>query len=183
LGDISRGMQRLNSMYAQWFNWRHALDGHLFQGRFHSEDVVTQSHFVELTRYVVLNPVRAGIVEHPAAYTWSSYRAAIGMEAAPTFFKRDAILDEFGPQVDKAESNYAAFVKAGMDEALRARSSHVRGQTPDVGAPDVGAPDAATPAVGAAAAAGATRATRSRTFPGSAPRADGRGASPGGRPH
>jgi REP element-mobilizing transposase RayT len=163
LGDISRGMQRLNSMYAQWFNWRYGLDGHLFQGRFHSEDVVTQSHFVELTRYVVLNPVRAGIAEHPASYTWSSYRAAIGIESGPGFFRRDAILEEFGPGVEQAEAGYASFVKAGLDEALRARSSYVRGQTPDVG-------------VGAMAGV-----TRSRTFRGNAPPANGRGVTRAGR--
>jgi REP element-mobilizing transposase RayT len=50
LANISCGMQRLNSMHAQWCNWRHGYSGHLFQGRFHSVDVEDQSHFIELPR-------------------------------------------------------------------------------------------------------------------------------------
>jgi putative transposase len=132
LANISRGMQRLNSMHAQWFNWRHGCTGHLFQDRFYSADVEEQSHFVELSRYVVLNPVRASIVDHPAAYTWSSYRATVGSIARPTFLDCDAILEEFGPDVEHAQGAYASFVKAGIDEALRVRSGHVPGLTPDV---------------------------------------------------
>ena len=133
LANISRGMQRLNSMHAQWFNWRHELDGHLFQGRFHSVDVEEESHFIELSRYVVLNPVRAGIAEHPAAYRWSSYRATIGIGERPKFLTCESIFETFGSTVDDAQAAYASFVKAGIDEAIRVRSSHGPGLTPDVG--------------------------------------------------
>jgi REP-associated tyrosine transposase len=132
LANISRGMQRLNSMHAQWFNWRYACSGHLFQGRFHSVDVEDQSHFVELSRYVVLNPVRAAIVDHPASYSWSSYRANVGIVERPTFLACEAIWEEFGPRLDDAQAAYASFVKAGIDEAIVARSGHVPGLTPDV---------------------------------------------------
>jgi REP-associated tyrosine transposase len=132
LANISGGMQRLNGMHAQWFNWRYGHCGHLFQGRFHSVDVKDQSHFIELSRYVVLNPVRAGIVDHPAGYTWSSYRATIGSIPRPEFLACESILDEFGPRLDDAQAAYASFVKAGADDALRARSGHVPGLTPDV---------------------------------------------------
>jgi putative transposase len=132
LANISRGMQRLNSMHAQWFNWRYGCRGHLFQDRFHSVDVEDQSHFIELSRYVVLNPVRASIVDHPAAYIWSSYRATVGSVQRPTFLACDAILEEFAPNLEHAQAAYASFVKAGIDEALRGRSSHVPGLTPDV---------------------------------------------------
>jgi REP element-mobilizing transposase RayT len=134
LANISRGMQRLNSMHAQWFNWRYGLDGHLFQDRFHSVDVVDEAHFVELSRYVVLNPVRAGITEHPAAYSWSSYRATIGIAERPPFLTCDSIFEAFGPTIDDAQGAYASFVKAGIGEAIRVRSSHGPGLTPDVAA-------------------------------------------------
>jgi putative transposase len=132
LANISRGMQRLNGMHAQWFNWRHGYSGHLFQDRFHSVDVEDQSHFIELSRYVVLNPVRAAIVDHPAGYRWSSYCATVGSVARPAFLACDSILEEFGPGVEQAQAAYASFVKAGIDEALRVRWSHGRGLTPDV---------------------------------------------------
>jgi putative transposase len=132
LANISRGMQRLNSMHAQWFNWRYACSGHLFQERFHSAEVEDQSHFIELSRYVVLNSVRAGIVDHPAAYGWSSYRATVGSVARPAFLACEHILEDFGPNLDDAQGAYASFVKAGIDDALRARSGHLPGLTPDV---------------------------------------------------
>jgi REP element-mobilizing transposase RayT len=132
LANISRGMQRLNSMHASWFNWRHGCSGHLFQGRFHTVDVEDQSHFIELARYVVLNPVRAGITDHPAGYSWSSYRSTVGSASRPSFLASDAILEEFGPNLEDAQAAYASFVKAGIGEAVHVRSGHVRGQTRDV---------------------------------------------------
>jgi REP element-mobilizing transposase RayT len=132
LANISAGMQRLNSMHAQWFNWRHGLSGHLFQGRFHSVDVEDESHFLELSRYVVLNPIRAGIAEHPAAYTWSSYRAMVGIVERPALLRCDAVLAAFGPTTEDAQAAYASFVKAGIDEALRVHWGHGPGLTPDV---------------------------------------------------
>ena len=59
--NLSEGMQWLLGRYAQDFNWRHGFDGHLFQGRFKSEIVTSDRHLLELSRYIVLNPVRAGV--------------------------------------------------------------------------------------------------------------------------
>ncbi|MBW2056862.1 MAG: transposase, partial [Deltaproteobacteria bacterium] len=73
--NLSLGMRYLNGVYTQRFNRRHHRAGHVFQGRFKSILVEQESYLLELCRYVVLNPVRAGMVKHPAAYGWSSYRA------------------------------------------------------------------------------------------------------------
>src|SRR5438105_1087717 len=94
--NISTAMQRLNSMYAGWFNWRHRFSGHLFQGRFHSAMVEADSHFVEVCRYVVLNPVRAGICDDPAEYRWSSYHATAGTHRSPDFLTLKTVVDLFG---------------------------------------------------------------------------------------
>jgi putative transposase len=80
--NLSRGMQWLAGAYAMWFNRRHGRSGHLFQGRFHSFLVDRDEYFAEVLRYVVLNPVRAKLVAHPADYRWSSYRATAGLERA-----------------------------------------------------------------------------------------------------
>ena len=75
---LSAGMHWLNGCYAQWFNRRHGSKGHLFEDRFHCEPIETESHFLEITRYLPLNPVRARICHHPGEWPWSSYRALTG---------------------------------------------------------------------------------------------------------
>ena len=59
--NVSAGMQYLNSCYAQWFNWRHDYEGHLVERRFWSKLIETDEQLFETARYIVLNPVRAGI--------------------------------------------------------------------------------------------------------------------------
>jgi putative transposase len=71
---------------------------------------VTNWHLVELSRYIVLNPVRAGICEGAGDWPWSSYRAAVGEAPRPAFLTLDLILDQFGRDVETAMVNYAAFV-------------------------------------------------------------------------
>ena len=64
-GNLSRGMRQLNGHYTQRFNRRHGLVGRLFEGRYKAILVQKEAYLFELTRYVVLNPVRAGMVREP----------------------------------------------------------------------------------------------------------------------
>src|SRR6266576_423094 len=73
--NLSRGMQWFNTVYAVWFNRRHERSGHLYGGRFKAFVIEKETYFLEVLRYVVLNPVRANIVSRPEDYRWSSYRA------------------------------------------------------------------------------------------------------------
>jgi putative transposase len=73
LPNLSRGMQSFLSAYANGWSRRHAFSGHVFQGRFRTEMVEDETYLWPVTRYVHLNPVRAGIVEQPAAWAWSTY--------------------------------------------------------------------------------------------------------------
>lgn len=66
-------MHMLNSRYAMYFNKRHELVGHVFQGRYGSELIDSRQYFLEVSRYIHLNPVEAEIVKHPIDYPWSSY--------------------------------------------------------------------------------------------------------------
>jgi REP element-mobilizing transposase RayT len=68
----SQGMRHLNGVWSQRFNRRHGRVGHVFQGRFKAIFVERQSYLLELARYIVLNPVRAGIVALPEQWPWSS---------------------------------------------------------------------------------------------------------------
>ncbi|MDO8369425.1 MAG: transposase [Candidatus Nitrotoga sp.] len=76
-GNLSKGMRQLNGIYTQASNRCHQRVGHLFQGRFKAILVDSDAYLLELTRYVVLNPVRAGMVKKPADWKWSSYRASV----------------------------------------------------------------------------------------------------------
>ncbi|MHB8071056.1 MAG: transposase [Candidatus Cryosericum sp.] len=79
--NLSAGMKRLNGVYTQRFNHAYDRVGHVFQGRYKSQVIVTERHLSEACRYVVLNPVRAGLVGDPADWQWSSYRASAGLDA------------------------------------------------------------------------------------------------------
>lgn len=76
--NLSRIMQYLNTSYTVYCNVKRKSCGHLFQGRYKSILVEADSYFMELSRYIHLNPVRAMIVERPEDYKWSSYREYIG---------------------------------------------------------------------------------------------------------
>ncbi len=84
-------MQHFESRYVQRFNKRHGRVGHLFQGRFKSIIVERESYLLALCRYIVLNPVSAGMVERPEDYRWSSYRAKIGLEKPPAWLCMDSL--------------------------------------------------------------------------------------------
>jgi REP element-mobilizing transposase RayT len=110
IANLSEGMHRLNGTYARSFNWRHGVDGHLFQSRFGLRPVESDEHLVELSRYIVLNPVRARIAVDALEWPWSSYRATAGLAPRPAFLTCDYVLAQFGSDAEAAASVYAAFV-------------------------------------------------------------------------
>ncbi|MGV3489277.1 MAG: transposase [Tuberibacillus sp.] len=70
-------IKTVHSLYAIYFNKRHDLDGHVFQGRYRSEHIDSQKYLLEASRYIHLNPVKANITEHPIDYPWSSYASYV----------------------------------------------------------------------------------------------------------
>jgi REP element-mobilizing transposase RayT len=115
LGNLARGMQQLNSDFARQLNRRYARSGHVFQGRYQARLAEHERHVLELARYVVLNPVRAGLVRRPAAWRWSSYRATAGIDPAPPFLATDWLLGHFGGEPRAARRGYERFVEDGLD--------------------------------------------------------------------
>jgi putative transposase len=118
--NLSRGMHWLNGSYAGWFNHEHKRWGHLFGGRFKAFLVEKETYFTEVLRYVVLNPVRAGLATAPENYRWSSYRSTAGLDAAPDWLDVNAALTPFAPDTQLAQTYYREFVaaKVGSDDCL-----------------------------------------------------------------
>src|SRR4030042_1088894 len=113
-GILSKAMRHLNGVYTQCFNRKHDHVGHIFQGRFKSILVNRESHLLELCRYIVLNPLRAGMIRQIDQYKWSSYRATAGLEEKPGFLTVDWILLQFDMRKAEAEEAYQKFVYAGI---------------------------------------------------------------------
>ena len=112
--NLSRGMRNLNGQYTQQFNRRHGRVGHLFQGRFGSVLIERETHWLEVARYVTLNPVRAGLVSSPGECPWSSYRSTAGLEPAPSWLSVATVLKSFGDDPVEARQRYKDFVLAGI---------------------------------------------------------------------
>jgi putative transposase len=103
-----------NSRYTQSYNRRHHRVGHLMQGRYKAILVDRDSYLLELSRYVVLNPVRASMVQRPEDSGWSSYLLTCGQQAAPGWLHTDWILGQFAKTRATAQRRYVAFVAAGI---------------------------------------------------------------------
>jgi REP element-mobilizing transposase RayT len=113
-GNLSQGMRHINGVYTQDFNRRHNRVGHVFQGRYKCILVERESYLLELCRYLVLNPVRAGVVKKPGDYPWSSYRATAGLAKGSPFLTVEWILGQFADKRVEAQRRYRRFVSVGM---------------------------------------------------------------------
>jgi len=89
-GDLARGMHRLNSRYAHWFNDTYGEAGHVFRRRYKPVLVETDDHLHWCYRYIAMNPVKAGMCARPAEWRWSSYGWVFGR----TSWKPDLPSDE-----------------------------------------------------------------------------------------
>ncbi len=70
---ISKVMAMINKRYANYFNTRYNLIGHVFEKRFYSDLIYDATAMLEVSRYIHMNPVKANMVDHPCQYEWSSY--------------------------------------------------------------------------------------------------------------
>ena len=116
-GNLSQIMRHINGAYTTYFNVKRKRAGHLFQGRYKAILIEADSYALELSRYIHLNPLRAGSIEKPEDYEWSSYRFYIGLAKAPSWLKTGFVLDVFGGK--DAEIKYREFVNEGMKRESR----------------------------------------------------------------
>ncbi|MBU0693310.1 MAG: transposase [Candidatus Omnitrophica bacterium] len=127
--NLSKIMQYINTAYTVYYNKKRNKTGHLFQGRFKSLLVDQDSYFLELTRYIHLNPVKAKIVDLPQKYKWSSFKGYIKpktdkyidypelnsyLPMKPSHYK-DFVLNSIGKKDTLFDSIYAGFFLGGKD--------------------------------------------------------------------
>lgn len=115
---LSRGMREVNGVYTQAFNRRHRRVGHMLQGRYKAILVDKDNYLLELSRYIVLNPVRACLCKWPADWPWSSYRAIMGKASAPEALAVSETLALFSTDRGTARRTYARFVAEGVNQPL-----------------------------------------------------------------
>jgi putative transposase len=115
VGDLGRFMQSVGRRYVRYVNQTYRRSGTLWEGRFKSATVSRDEYLIACSRYIELNPVRAGIVAHPKDYRWSSYRhRALGMS--------DHLLDEdpwyagLGTNENERQEKYQQWIESQVDE-------------------------------------------------------------------
>lgn len=114
---VSKLMQSLGRMYVRYFNREYKRTGTLWEGRFKSCLVQSEDYLLQCYRYIKLNPVRAGMVEDPAEYIWSSYQCnALGKQS--TLIKPHDEYLRLGKDVAEREENYRELFKYHVDGQL-----------------------------------------------------------------
>jgi len=115
-GNLSKGMRQLNGVYTQHFNQNHDRVGHLYQGRYKAIIVQQDTYLLELSRYIVLNPVRARMVRDAKSWPWSSYQATHGDVVSPVWLSTEWLLSSFGKTRKIAVERYREFVVQGKNQ-------------------------------------------------------------------
>ena len=114
--DASRMMKRLNERYAMHYNKRMQRTGAVWESRFKTCLVDSDAYLLRLQRYIELNPVRAGMVLHPADYRWSSYRSHAYGEISDLLTAHPLYLS-MGTTHDERQLRYRRFISSGSAEA------------------------------------------------------------------
>ena len=113
---LSSGMRELNSWIARRLNAirEQTGKGHAFRHRFSAEHITTDGYLLEVTRYIPLNPPRAGQCERPEDWHWGGFRANLGLEYPRPFHSTRALLSVYADKPDIARRRYLEFVRAGQ---------------------------------------------------------------------
>ena len=112
--NLSEGMHHINMSYGEWYNKSRGRHGHVFQDRFFSILITEDSHLLEASRYVVLNPLRVGLVAAPQEWPWSSYSTAVLGARSRVSLKDRELMGMFSQQEAESRELYREFVQVGI---------------------------------------------------------------------
>jgi putative transposase len=115
---LSRIMQGFLQSYTQWYNMKHHTVGHLFQGRYKAIICDKGVYLLNLVRYLHLNCKRAGLVDNPADYRWSSHRIYLGLEASE-LIDSNFVLAQFSQNYKQARHLYKEFIMEWISEGKK----------------------------------------------------------------
>lgn len=115
---LSRAMRHLNGVYTQYFNRRHRRDGPLLKGRYKARLIDSNEYLIELVRYIHCNPVKAKMCEKPKDHTWTSHRYYLKDVEGFEWLKREAVLSDYGKDVDGARKRFDVIVRSKMSEGV-----------------------------------------------------------------
>jgi REP element-mobilizing transposase RayT len=113
-GELTKLMHYIGSAYGSYQRRQHGVIGHIFAGRYKSLCIEKEQYLLELSRYIHLNPVKAGITDRAEDYKWSSYRYYIGKEESPEWLNTGWLMEEYGKEKKKAYQRYKEFTEAGI---------------------------------------------------------------------
>ena len=117
-GNLLKVMHGLNGSYTGYFNRQHGRSGHLFQGRYKGILVEKDNYLLPLSRYIHLNPVRAGRVKKLDQYEWSSYRGYVGRGKEQPWMEYGWVLSQFSGRTVKARRQYEEYVEEGISKGI-----------------------------------------------------------------
>lgn len=123
--NLSQAIKWINVCYAAYFNRRRRRSGHLFQGRFKAVVIDADEYLKHLSRYIHLNPIRAGMVDHCKDYPWSSYPVFGGYVKACEWLETDWLLSLFSQSRKMAMERYREFVEAVQNETIENPSKDI----------------------------------------------------------
>jgi REP element-mobilizing transposase RayT len=121
--NLGTGMQRVLGWHAYRFNGRHGREGSLFAPKFFSRRVVSEEQLLRAVLYTALNPVAAGVCDHPEAYPWCSYRATAGLTAGSRFVSRSWLTLLFDGSLEAASDRYRELVAECAERVVSRRAA------------------------------------------------------------
>jgi REP element-mobilizing transposase RayT len=130
--NLSKIMHIINTSFTVYLNKRYKRVGHLFQGRFKAVLIEAETYAQELSRYIHLNPLRAGIVERPEDHPWSSLREYLGQREPPRWLDTSFVLGLFGDDTDDARLQYAGFISSALISNIQNPFKNKNGGSPSI---------------------------------------------------
>ncbi|MBM4761340.1 transposase [Bacillus sp. B15-48] len=112
---LSKIMSLLNKRYANYFNSKYELTGHVYEKRFYDKLIYDEEDMLEVSRYIHLNPVVANMVKHPLSYPWSSfYLYKYQLAVPPRYINLNCILDYYQGTEEEKRERYCRSVVASQ---------------------------------------------------------------------